>query len=85
LPVRPDRGGQKIISEALGRPGVDAETALSELVKCLELPQRLREVGVRREDFAVIAEKVLHDFAIRGNPRTVTIPAQIVEILDLAW
>jgi alcohol dehydrogenase class IV len=76
---------QKIISEALGRSDVDAGTALSELVKRLELPQRLRDVGVHQEDFTAIAEKVLHDFAIRGNPRTVTTPAQVIEILDLAW
>jgi len=76
---------QKTISEAMGRSDVDAETALSDLVERLKLPQRLRDVGVRREDFTAIAEKVLDDFAIRGNPRTVTTPAQIVEILDLAW
>jgi maleylacetate reductase len=76
---------QKLISEALGRPDVDAGTALSELVARLELPQRLRDVGVRREEFSAIAEKVLHDFAIRGNPRPVTAPAQVMEILDLAW
>jgi maleylacetate reductase len=76
---------QKLISEALGRPDVDAGTALSELVRRLGLPQRLRDVGVRREEFPAIAEKVLHDFAIRGNPRPVTVTAQVMEILDLAW
>jgi len=62
-----------------------AGTALADLVRRLELPQKLRDVGVRREDFSAIAEKVLHDFAIRGNPRPVTAPAQVMEILDLAW
>jgi len=76
---------QKLISEALGRSGADAGTALADLVRRLELPQKLRDVGVRREDFSAIAEKVLHDFAIRGNPRPVTAPAQVMEILDLAW
>ena len=76
---------QKVISEALGRSGADAGTALADLVRRLELPQKLRDVGVRREDFSAIAEKVLHDFAIRGNPRPVTAPAQVMEILDLAW
>ena len=76
---------QKCVSDALGRPGVDAAAALSELVARLRLPQRLRDVGVRREEFPAIAEKVLHDFAIRSNPRPVTAPAQVIEILDLAW
>jgi len=83
---RPANGErQELISEALGRPGIDAATALSDLVRRLELPQRLRDVGVRREDFSAISEKVLHDFAIRANPRTVTTPEQIGEILKLAW
>jgi maleylacetate reductase len=76
---------QKIISEALGRSDVDAGTDLSQLVKRLALPQLFRDVGDHQEDFTAIAEKVLHDFAIRGNPRTVTTPAQVIEILDLAW
>lgn len=76
---------QTLISDAMGRPGADAATALAELVERLGLPRRLRDVGVGREDFPAIAEKVLHDFTIRTNPREVTTSAQIVEILELAW
>lgn len=76
---------QQLVSEALGRAEIDAGTGLAELVESLGLPRRLRDVGVDRGDFAVIADKVLHDYAIRGNPRPVTAPAQVIEILDLAW
>jgi maleylacetate reductase len=76
---------QELISEALGRPGIDTATALFDLVQGLGLPQRLRDVGVRREDFPALSAKVLHDFAIRANPRKVTTPEQIGEILELAW
>lgn len=83
LPANADR--QTLISAALGHSGADAAVALSTLVERLGLPRRLRDVGVRRADFPAIAEKVLHDFTIRTNPRPVTAPAQIVEILELAW
>jgi maleylacetate reductase len=76
---------QRLISEGLGRPGIDAGTALADLIGRLELPRRLRDVGVCREDFPGVAEKVLHDFAIRSNPRPVTAIEQIIEILELAW
>jgi maleylacetate reductase len=76
---------QKSISEGLGRPGLDAGTALAELVERLQLPRRLREVGIRREDFPTIAEKVMHDFTIRSNPRPVTVPGEVIDILELAW
>ena len=76
---------QKLLSEALGRPGLDAATALAELVEGLNLPQRLRDVGVRKDDFPAIAGKVLNDYAIRANPRPVTSPEEVVEILELAW
>jgi maleylacetate reductase len=83
---RPANGHrQTLISEALGKPELEAGAALAALVAELGLPQRLRDVGVRREDFPAIAEKVLEDFAIRANPRPVAAPEQILEILELAW
>jgi maleylacetate reductase len=75
---------QRLISEAFGT-GDDAAPALAALVRGLGLPTRLRDVGVSRDDFPAIAAKALKDFAIRGNPRPVTTPEQVIEILDLAW
>jgi maleylacetate reductase len=36
-------------------------------------------------DFLTIAEKVRHDFTIRSNPRPVTVPQEVIDILNLAW
>jgi maleylacetate reductase len=83
LPANPDR--QKLISEALGRPGLEAAVALAELINSLALPRNLREVGVGRESFSAIASRVMDDVAIRSNPRPVTTPEEVVEILELAW
>lgn len=71
----------------LGVPGPDGVIdAISSLVSRLGLPTRLRDLGVDRERFAVIAERALSDTAITGNPRTVETPAEIrEEILERAW
>lgn len=60
--------------------------AIESLVRRLDLPSRLRELGVDRAQFEVIAERSLSDTAITGNPRTVESAAEIrTEILERAW
>ena len=76
---------QAMISDALGRPGVEASVSLSDLIASLEMPRRLRDVGVARGDLDLIAEKVMHDFGIHANPRPVQGPADARQILELAW
>jgi maleylacetate reductase len=76
---------QMRVARAFDRDDDDAAGAVRELIASLGLPTRLREVGVRREDFAVIAEKAMHDHAVKTNPRPVEKPADVVEILELAW
>ena len=44
----------------------------------------LRELGVRRAEFPVIIEKAAAASSMKGNPIQLT-PAQLGEILDLAW
>jgi maleylacetate reductase len=76
---------QAMISEALGRPGVEASVALGDLIASLGMPRRLRDVGVLHSDLDAVARKVMHDFGIRANPRPVQNPADAREILELAW
>ena len=76
---------QRKVSAAFGRPGDDAADAVAGLVASLGLPQRLRDVGVRREQFREIAEKAMHDRYIPANPRKISGPDDIVEILEMAW
>jgi maleylacetate reductase len=76
---------QRKVSVAFGRPADDAADAVGDLVSSLGLPQRLRDVGVRREQFREIAEKAMHDRYVPANPRKITGPDDIVEILEMAW
>lgn len=75
------------MAEVIGLPS-DADAAITatrDLIAGLGFPSRLRDVGVQRSDFAIIAERALHDTAITGNPRAVESAEQIVGILEGAW
>ncbi len=76
---------QRLVAEALGRPGEDAAAVVAELVATLGLPGCLREVGVAREQLDTIAKNAMHDRWIPTNPRPIRTPAEIREILDMAW
>jgi maleylacetate reductase len=81
--VNADR--QKLVSAAFGRPHADAGDLVADLVRKLELPRSLREVGVTREQLDLIAQNSMHDRAIATNPRKIRGPEDVREILELAW
>ena len=76
---------QRRLSALMGKPAEPASELVAELVRSLGLPSRLRDVGIRREDFRAIAEHTLHDPPVRANPRPIKGAEDIVEILELAW
>lgn len=76
---------QAVVSETLGRAGTPAADVIAALIAELELPTRLRDVEVRRDQFREIAEAAMHDRWIRTNPRKISDPAQVEEILEMAW
>ena len=78
----PDR--QALVAELMGRPGVAAAMAVKDLCHGLGLPTDLGNLGIRRDQFQAIAEHTMHDRGVRSNPRLITGPADIVEILELA-
>jgi alcohol dehydrogenase class IV len=69
----------------MGANDEDAATAVARLVETLGQPSRLRDVGVRQEHYDAIATGAMQNVFVRSNPRPVTNPAQITEILDMAW
>jgi maleylacetate reductase len=81
-PVNAQR--QARVSEAIGRPGVAAAIAIEDLVRALEQPSRLSQVGVTPAQFDAIAQHAMHDRYIHTNPRPITSAAQVREILELA-
>jgi maleylacetate reductase len=80
--ANPDR--QALVAELLGAKGTPASLAIKSLVKSLGLPTTLGEVGIKPESYRDIGERTMHDRGIATNPRPITGPADIVEILKLA-
>jgi alcohol dehydrogenase class IV len=76
---------QKKVSAAFGEPDAEAADLVADLVAALGLPARLRDVGVKREQFQEIAEHSMNDRYIPANPRKIASPADVVEILEMAW
>jgi maleylacetate reductase len=76
---------QAKVSAAFGRPDGEAADLVAGLVAALGLPQRLRDAGVKREQFREIAENSMHDRYIPANPRKIAGPADVIKILEMAW
>lgn len=56
-----------------------------QLVGEMNLPQRLRDVGVRESDLPELARLALESSAVRSNPRPVTDADEIERLLRAAW
>lgn len=76
---------QQLIAAAFGQPEADAGDLVADLVRRLGLPSTLREVGVAREQLALIAEHSMHDRWIATNPRKISGPADVMHLLELAF
>lgn len=81
-------------AEAMGIAGAGqsaesaAEEAINkvyELIGQMNLPQRLRDVGVQEADLPGLARIALQSRAVQSNPRPITGAAQIEEVLRAAW
>ncbi len=75
---------QQLVAEAMGHAGEDAADVIAAFVRELGLPGRLADVGVKREQFAMIADHAMHDSWLHTNPRKITSAEQVLEILELA-
>jgi maleylacetate reductase len=77
------------LSRAAGALGGSGPTAvvdrIEQLIVELELPSRLRDVGVDHESFPHVADLVLADRALATNPRPVTDPDDVIEVLEAAY
>lgn len=75
---------QALVAAAMGHPGKDAADVVSAFLGELGLPRSLREVHVTRERFDAIIEHTMHDEWLHANPRKITSPEQVLEILEAA-
>lgn len=62
----------------------DLGGAIDTIVRELDLPRSLEEVGVGRDKFEAIAESSIHDRLCANNPIPLTKKEQVLEILEMA-
>ena len=77
-----------IVADERGRQLTAVETAaqrISDLVGQMNLPQRLRDVGVKETDLPRLAQLGFENQTVHNNPRPVENAAQIEAILREAW
>ncbi len=72
----------ELSAEAAGQVGRDA---VLNLIKDLDLPHRLRDVGMTPDDFPAIARDALEDLVVATNPRPVTSVEEIIDLLHTAY
>lgn len=76
---------QRQMSVALGEPQKRAAESLDELIRGLGMPRRLREVGVAEADLPRLAQNCMLDDWTFSNPRPITAPEQVMDILRSAY
>ena len=81
-PANADR--QQLVAATMGHPEKPAGDVVAALVAELGQPGRLAEVNVTRGQFALIAAHTMEEPHIRNNPRAITRPEQVLEILEAA-
>ena len=79
------RERQRLLAEAMGAPGTPAADIVQKLVADLGLPGRLRDANVPRELLPKIAEEAMHDLWVKTNPRPISGPPVVLELLEAAW
>ena len=68
----------------MGQPGRPAADVVSEFVRWLGMPSRLKEVGVEADRFELIAKNALHARWVHANPRKISGVDDVIEILRMA-
>ncbi len=77
-------GRDRLVHAAVNPDAPDAAAAVADLIGELGQPRRLADVGVSEDQFDRIAELAMSNPFVKANPRPITTPADVVEILRLA-
>jgi maleylacetate reductase len=78
-------GRQRALAAAMGAPDRAAGDLVKELVASLDQPTSLRDVGITRDRLDEIVTRALAYKPVRINPRPIRTPADVREILEIAW
>jgi alcohol dehydrogenase class IV len=80
------------VAQALGLPAAESEALVATVVRAVEslfarldVPRRLRDVGVARESLSDIAAHAIGDWFLGGNPRPVRDVAELEQVLVQSW
>ena len=83
---------QARIARAMGavhESDAEAAAAAADLVlgmnRAMELPLRLRDLGIPRDSLARMAEDALGDFSVYTNPKPIRSASQVLEVLEMAY
>lgn len=76
---------QKLVARALGDEGAPASRLLRDLISDLGMPGTLASVNVDRSHVPAICAGAMQNMMVRSNPRPITAPEQVAEILELAF
>ena len=77
--------GHDISGLSAEESGSLARESVKKLVRDLELPGTLREVGVEPDDFPAIAKDALEDLVVASNPRRVESVEDVINLLHSAY
>lgn len=75
---------QALVSASMGKAGCDAAEVLRNFIAQLDQPCRLTDIGVFEDSFHEIAERSMATPWVPRNPRRISHPGDILEILALA-
>ncbi|MCH7606414.1 MAG: iron-containing alcohol dehydrogenase [Chloroflexi bacterium] len=85
---------QVLIAQAMGidisgmtdqQAGMAAADGVDRICRTLEIPERLRDVGVPEDGLELIAAATLHDRSLATNPKPVDNAGPIMSVLRDAW
>jgi maleylacetate reductase len=79
-----NRERQGLVAAAMGHPNEDAADVLDQFIAGLGMPRSLGAVKIGRESFDKMAEQAMGTPWVPRNPRPITGPSQVREILELA-
>ena len=75
---------QKALALAMGKPNIIASDLIGKLIEDLQLPTKLKHVGVEKDQFETLSRNCMLDDWTFSNPKKIRSPDQITEILELA-
>jgi alcohol dehydrogenase class IV len=71
-------------SKGMDKNDVNLSNVLDVVIRELDMPRTLKDVGIGEETFETIAVNSLHDWCCQTNPIPLTKKEQVIEILRLA-